>query len=97
MSDYMNTLEQFGFRSENNVDTLMKSGQKIQMGRLVDISIRRLNRLSVDIKGDPFNQQLYYDGRQITLFSKKVNYYATTKAPDTIESALSQPQRCKSF
>jgi hypothetical protein len=46
----------------------------------------------VDIKGDPFNQQLYYDGRQITLFSKKVNYYATTKAPDTIESALSQAE-----
>jgi hypothetical protein len=92
MSDYMNTLEQFGFHSENSVDTLLMSGQKIQLGRLVNISIRRPNRLRADIKGNPFHQQLFYDGKQITLYSKEVNYYATTMAPDNIESALNHAE-----
>lgn len=93
MSDYMNTLAQFGFHAENSVDTLLTSGQKIQLGRLVDVSIRRPNRLRADIKGDIFYQQFYYDGKHITLYGKKVNYFATTKAPDKIESALSHAEQ----
>ena len=93
MSEYMNTLEQFSFHSENSVGTLLTSGQKIQLGRLVDISVRRPNRLRADIKGDIFDQQFYYDGKDITLYGKRVNYYATTKAPETIESALSHAEQ----
>ena len=35
-----------------------------------------------------FDQQIFYDGSRITLYGKKVNYYASSEAPDTIEAAL---------
>ena len=88
MSDYLNTLEQFSIHLENSVDTLLETGQKIQLGRSVDVSIKRPNRLRADINGDIFNQQLFYDGKSVTLYGKKVNYYATAKAPENIESTL---------
>jgi len=88
MNDYLNTLEQFSIHLENSVDILIESGQKIQLGRSVNVSIKRPNRLRADIDGDSLSQQLFYDGKNITLYGKKVNYYATAKAPENIESAL---------
>jgi hypothetical protein len=40
------------------------------------------------MKGDIFDQQLFYDGKSITLYGKKANYYATAKAPEDIESTI---------
>jgi hypothetical protein len=93
MSEYLNTLEQFTFHAENSVDTLLSSAQKIQRGRSVDVSIRRPNRLRADIKSDIFDQQLFYDGKSITLYGKKVNYYAAIEAPENIESALDEAEQ----
>jgi hypothetical protein len=93
MSDYLNTLEQFTIHLENSVDTLLETGQKIQLGRSVDVSIKRPNRLRADINGDIFKQQLFYDGKSVTLYGKKVNYYATVKAPATIESAMDYAEK----
>jgi hypothetical protein len=50
--------------------------------------VRRPDRLRADINGDILNQQLFYDGKRITLYGKNVNYYATADAPADIESAL---------
>jgi hypothetical protein len=93
MSEYLNTLEQFSLHAENSVDILLASSQKIQLGRSVDVSIRRPNRLRADIKSDIFDQQLFYDGKSITLYGKKVNYYATIEAPANIESALDDAEQ----
>ncbi len=88
MSQYLNTLKQFSIHVENNVDMPLANGQKIQLGRSVNVFVRRPNRLKANIKGDIFEQQLFYDGQSITLYGKKVNYYATMKAPENIESAF---------
>jgi len=88
MSEYLNTLGQFSLHTENSVDTLLATGQKVQLGRAVDVFVRRPDRFRANIKGDIFDQELYYDGKSITLFGKKVNYYATIEAPTTIGAAM---------
>ena len=88
MSDYLNTLEQFTVRAENGFDTLLPSGQILQMGRSMEISVRRPDRLRGSIHGGRYDQEFYYDGSSITLFTKGVNYYATTEAPPSMEAAL---------
>ena len=88
MSEYLGTLEQFTFHTENSVDTLLSSGQKVQLGRAVDVFVRRPDRFRANIEGDVFDQELFYDGKSITLFGKKVNYYATMEAPPNIEAAM---------
>jgi len=88
MSEYLNTLEQFTLHTENSIDTLLSPGQKIQLSRAVDVFVQRPNRFRADIKGDIFDQGLFYDGKSITLFGKKVGLYATIKAPPNIEAAM---------
>jgi hypothetical protein len=88
MSDYMNTLQQFTIHLENNTDMLLKTGHKVQVGSAVDVSVRRPDRLRADVSGDIRSQQFFYDGKSITLYDRKVHYYATMKAPSNIEEAL---------
>jgi hypothetical protein len=88
MSEYLNTFKQFTFHAENSVDTLLSSGQKVQLGRAVDVFVWRPDRFRANIKGDVFDQELFYDGKSITLFGKKVNSYATMEAPSNIEAAM---------
>jgi len=93
MSEYLNTLGQFSIHLENSVDTLLETGQKIQLARAVDVLVRRPNRLRVNVKSDIFDQELFYDGKTVTLYGKKVKFYATTEAPKNIESALDHAEQ----
>jgi hypothetical protein len=88
MSDYMNTLEKFIIRAENGIDTVLSTGQILQLGRSMEVFVRRPDRLRGNIDGGRFDQEFYYDGTSITLYTKGVNYYATTEASPNIEAAL---------
>lgn len=88
MSDYMNTLEQFTIHIDNTVDIVLSTGQKVQLGRMGNISIRRPDRMYGSTDGDRFDQEFFYDGKSVTLLTKPLNYYSTIEAPPTIEEAL---------
>ena len=88
MGDYVGSLQQFTIRIENSIDTILESGMKLEIGRGVDVFVRRPNRLRVNIRGDVENQQLFYDGKTMTLYGNDVNYYATIDVPTNMEAAL---------
>jgi hypothetical protein len=88
MGAYLDTLEAFTLHTENSLDTVLDSSQMLQLGRAVDVFVRRPDRLRANIMGDVFDQELYYDGKSITLFGKKVGLYATMEAPSNIEEAV---------
>ena len=88
MSDYLNTLKHFTLHAENTLDTLLPSGQKVQIARSVDAFVRRPDRLRANIDGDFLDQEFYFDGHTITLYSKGINYYATIEALPQIEAAF---------
>ena len=93
MSDYMNTLEQFSVRAENGMDTLLSTGQTLQLGRSIEVFVRRPDRLRGNINGGRFDQEFYYDGKSITLYTKGVNYYSTTESSPSIEAALDDAEQ----
>jgi len=88
MAAFLNDLSQFTFRAETTEDRLLSSGQKLQFAQTVGVAVRRPNRFRIDIRGDVYNQQLFFDGEVITLLDTNRNYYGTLKAPSPIESAL---------
>lgn len=92
MSDYLNTLQEFSINAENTVDTLLTSGQKLQLHRAIQVFVRRPDRLRANLEGDRYDQELFYDGKSITLFTKTLDYYATIEAPPTIEAALDRAE-----
>lgn len=88
MTDYLKSLEQFSIRAENTIEEVLSTGLKLQFTHTVNIYVRRPDRLRANGSGDKLNQQLFYDGKTISLLDKDSNVYSTIKAPGNIEEAL---------
>ena len=87
-SDFLGALRQFKIDAESTTDHLLSSGQKLQHGEVIILAARRPDRLRVDTKGERRNQELIYDGKEITLLDIDHNLYAQTAVPATIDAAL---------
>ena len=85
MSDYLGSVKQFTFRADNTIDSMTRSGQKLQSGARVDIAIKRPNRFRVDRKGDVVDQEFYFDGRTLTLHGKQVNFYTNMRVSKNVD------------
>ena len=88
MCDFMAGLEQFSVQTDNTLEVVLHSGQKIQFDNPADLSVKRPNRFRAERRGDLVDQTFYYDGKMLTLFMKNENLYAAAAAPPTIEEAI---------
>ncbi|HXV78534.1 MAG TPA: DUF2092 domain-containing protein [Candidatus Binatia bacterium] len=88
MSDYIKGLQKFTVRTENTIEAVLTSGQKLQFNSPAMASVWRPNRLRADRKGDILSQEFFYDGKNLTLYNPKENLYATTPVPPTIDAML---------
>jgi hypothetical protein len=88
MSDYLAGLQKFTVRTENTIEAVLTSGQKLQFSSPATASVWRPNKLRADRKGDILNQEFFYDGKTLTLYNQKENLYATASAPPTIDAML---------
>ena len=89
MCDYLKSAEQYRFRAQATFEKVSVSGQKLEYGETVKVSIRRPGRLYADIAGDLVDNRVWYNGKNFTMLDKYLNIYATTEAPADIDSTLS--------
>ena len=88
MTEYLGSLQQFSVHTENNLEDLLDSGQRIDNGVAAEVTIVRPNRLRAERKGDLVSQVFYYDGKTLTLFNPEEKVYANTDAPGSIQETL---------
>jgi len=88
MTDYLGSLKQFSVHTENTLEDLLDSGQRIDIDVSASVTISRPNRLRAERKGDLVSQVFYYNGKTLTLYDPDANVYATEPAPETIEGTL---------
>lgn len=88
MTDYLGGLEQYSVHSQNTLEHVTDSGQRIDEDISVSMSLSRPDKLQAERLGGLLNQTFYYDGNTLTLMNKKENVYATEPAPGTIEEML---------
>jgi hypothetical protein len=88
MCDYLKGLQQFSCQAEITEDVLLTTGQKIQLGKTVEASVRRPDRMRTESQGDAENRLVVYDGKTITLMDRSKNVYTTITAPPEIDAAL---------
>lgn len=93
MCDYLRGLQQFSCQAEITEDVLLTTGQKIQLGKSVEASVRRPDRMLAKSQGDADNRQFIYDGKTITLLDRSRNVYTTIDAPPEIDAALNHAIR----
>ena len=89
MGGFLRTLKAFTVRADTSTDeVLADTGQKIQFGSVVDYRVRPPDRLRADISSDRKNRQFFYDGKTLTFYGQRVQYYASVPMPPTIREAL---------
>lgn len=87
--DFLAGLKAFSVDAHSTIEATLTSGQKLQFDSASTVTLQRPDKLVARRgKGDVVDQSYYYDGRTLTLFNPGPKYYATLKAPPTIEQAL---------
>ena len=88
MTDYLGSLQKFSVHTENTLEDLLDSGQRVDFDVSASTTISRPNRLRAERKGDLVNQVFYYDSKSLTLYDPVTKVYATEPTAKTIEGML---------
>jgi hypothetical protein len=88
MTDYLGNLQRFSLDTQNTIEAVYDSGQKIQYDLSTTVLVQRPNKVRADRKGDLVSQVVIYDGKTLTVYNATNKYYAVAAAPDNIDDAL---------
>jgi hypothetical protein len=70
------------------IDDVIGENQKVQYGGTIDLIVRRPDRMQANVNTDRRNEQIYYDGKQFTVYLPTLAYYATFAAPPTLAGLI---------
>lgn len=88
MTDYLGGLKQFSVHTQNTLEDMLDSGQRVDVHISASVIVSRPNRLRAERVGDLVDQVFFYDGKTLTLYNPSDKVYATERAPGTIEEML---------
>jgi hypothetical protein len=88
MSAYISSAEQFTFHAEVTFDHVLPTGQKLQFAATEDVALQRPNGLYIQWSGDLGGRQFWYDGKTVTLYDPRSDFYAVDKVSSGIDGML---------
>jgi hypothetical protein len=88
MCDYLKQQKQFKVESETSYESVLDSGEKLMFLNQVTVYLKRPDRFYSYRRGMVRNQEMFYDGKSFTLYSRGMNLWASTPVSDTIEETL---------
>jgi hypothetical protein len=84
MGAYLRTLKVFRVETRNTRDEVLANGQKIQFGGKTALLVRRPDGMRGHVESDLQDRMYFYDGKNFTLYAKRLGFYATAAAPPTL-------------
>jgi hypothetical protein len=91
MADYLTGLPELRLESEIEYDAVQADGQRIEFGSTREITVRRPDRLRVDVTDrNGTRRSLFYDGRQVVLFDPAHDVYATSAQSGDIDAVIAR-------
>jgi hypothetical protein len=88
MGEYLRSLAQFEVTAAVTRDTVLNSGQKIEIASKNTLLVVGHDRLYALADGDNNTREFFYNGKKLTQYSPYLNYYTTVDAPKTIQDTL---------
>jgi len=82
MSNYLKSLNTFRLQTVGTLDTVTADGQRIQMDGSTSYEAKKPGFV-IKYTSDKKNRNFYYDGKQFTVYSPNLGFYATVPAPPT--------------
>ena len=88
MSNYLAGTDHFSFSNTMSEDRLFTKDYYLQSEVRTDVTIRRPDKVYVDISSDYNHKRFWYDGQKITLLTVPANFYATAEANGKIDEMI---------
>ena len=88
MTEFLDGLQQFSVNTQSIIEEMRYSGHRVDFDLSARVAVKRPNKLSAARSGQLLNEQLFYDGKTLTLYRPSEKTYATDKAPATIEKMI---------
>jgi len=77
MGAHLQSLQRFHVTNELTGERVLADGQKLQHMASAVIDVQRPNRLRVKMSSARSQRELFYDGKQVTLFTPAQQYYSS--------------------
>jgi hypothetical protein len=88
MGTYLQTLKTFRVDVDATKDEPLDDGENLQFAGTVRYLVRSPDAMRVELRTDRKQRQYVYDGKTLTVYAPRMNYYATVAAPPTIRAVL---------
>ena len=87
--DFLSQAQRFSVTVDMGFDAVQDNGQKIEFGETREILLSRPDLLRIDTtKRNGAEDEVIFDGKDITVFNPKENVYATEAKPGTVDQAI---------
>jgi hypothetical protein len=87
MSTYLKSANTVQINTVGSLDVVTQNGQRIQLDGTVTYKVRRPGFV-IDYESDIKSRKFFYDGKNFTVYSPKLGYYASVPAPGTNREVL---------
>jgi hypothetical protein len=88
MSSFLMTANTMQIVSNGSLDVVTNDGQRIQLDGTTTYKVRKPAGFTIDYQSDIKSRRFIYDGKDFTVYSPKLGYYSTVKAPATNREVL---------
>lgn len=88
MCDFLKKQPTLAFRAEVSQEQVYPNGQTIQVNRVVEVALKRPDKLYVRITGDERDRVFVYDGKIATRADLDKGVYAVLDAPPSVDALL---------
>jgi hypothetical protein len=88
MSDFLDGLQQFSVSTQSIIEEIRFSRHRVDFDLAAKVTVKRPNKLTAARSGQLLNEQLFYDGKTLSLYRPSDKTYATATAPATIEKMI---------
>jgi len=92
MSAYLRSLDRFRVSASISKDEVLLDGQKLQFDSSMDLTVNPPNQLFAAVTTASAKRLYFYDGKQFTLYTPALKYYASFDAPDTLGETVALAQ-----
>ena len=98
MADYVAGLKSFTVNYEVETEVVELDGQKLQHNGSGSVAVERPGKLRFSRKGAFVDVELTFDGKTISIYSRKANAYAQLESPGpTIDDAVEEVRAATGF
>jgi hypothetical protein len=80
--------EQFSFQARTFRVYADSNGQPLHIAHAMKVTVRRPDRLMIDLTGDDGSTKLYYDSKTLVIFGVETKKYVSIPVPDTIQAMI---------